>query len=333
MKKIISFALSALFAFSALSGCAGASSSASAGAAAGSAPSGTGTSARYRIGLVQMMEHTSLDEIRAAIEAELDARLGAGNYTYDYQNGQNDPTTMMNICQKFVADDVDIIIAIATSAAQSAATVAEGTDIPVVFSAVTDPVAAQLVADLEAPGGNVTGTSDAIPVSDIFDLAQELTPDIQTVGVLYCTGEPNSAAVVADARAELEARGLTFVESAVTASAEVQTAAQNLLSQCDALFVPIDNTVAGAISVVADEAIQAGKPLYVAADSMVRDGGLASVGVNYTNLGTQTADMALRILEGEDPAAMPVEVLQDANVVVNEETAGAIGVDVSKYVG
>lgn len=322
MKKLFCIALSALFALCALPGC------------AGSAPSSAAPAqgAGYRIGLVQMMEHTSLDEIRAAIEARLDEALGAGNYTYDYQNGQNDPSTMMSICQKFAADEVDLIIAIATSAAQSAATVAEDAGIPVVFSAVTDPVASQLVDSLDAPGGPVTGTSDAIPVADIFDLAQELTPDIQSVGVLYCTSEPNSASVVAQAKGELEARGLVFDESAITASAEVQTAAQNLLARCDALFVPIDNTVAGAISVVADEAIAAGKPLYVAADSMVRDGGLASVGVNYTNLGTQTADMALRVLAGEDPAAMPVEVLREANVVVNEDTAAAIGVDVSQYV-
>ncbi len=327
MKKFASIVLSAVFALTLLAGCGGAPSSAPA-SASGAAASGQQP---YKVGLIQLMEHTSLDEIRAAIEAQLDETLGAGNYTYDYQNGQNDPTTMMSICQKFAADGVDVIIAIATPAAQSAAAVVEGTGIPVVFSAVTDPVAAELVDSLDAPGGQITGTSDAIPVENIFDLAQELTPDMASVGVLYCTGEPNSASVVAQTKTCLEAKGLRFEESAVTNSSEVQTAAQNLLAKCDALFVPIDNTVAGAMSVVAAEAIKAGKPLYVAADSMVRDGALASVGVNYTNLGKQTADMAVRILQGGDPAAMPVEVLKDANVVVNEETAAAVGVDVSKY--
>ena len=224
-----------------------------------------------------------------------------------------------------------MIIAIATPAAQGAAAAIEGTEIPLVFSAVTDPVAAELVASMNAPGGNITGTSDAIAPEKIFALAKELTPDVKTFGFIYNTSEVNSVSVVKEAKTYLEKEGIATVENAVTTSGEVQLAAQNLLSRCDAVFVPIDNTVANAMSVLADEAIKAGKPVYTAADSLVKDGGLATVGVNYTNLGIKTADMALRVLQGEKPAGMPVEILQDSVVVVNPDTAAALGIDVSQY--
>ncbi len=206
-----------------------------------------------------------------------------------------------------------------------------GTDIPVIFSAVTDPAAAGLVENLEAPEGNITGTSDAIPVEKIFELAAELTPDAESFGLIYNTGEVNSVSVIDETKAYLDAQGISYTEASVASTGDVQTAAQTLLSKCDAIFAPIDNTVASAMGVLADEAIKAGKPVYVAADSMVNDGGLATVGVNYTNLGTQTADMLLKVLTGTPVCEVPVEVLKENAVVVNEETAAAIGVDVSKY--
>lgn len=285
-----------------------------------------------KVGLIQLMEHPSLDEIRTAIEAELDAKLGENAYQYDYQNAQGDTSTIANICQKFVADDVDVIIAIATNAAQGAAAAVKGTDIPVVFSAVTDPQAAGLVSDPEKPDANITGTSDAIPVEKIFDLAGELTPDVKSYGLIYNNAEPNSVSVIEQTKAYLDSKGISYVESAVTATGEVQTAAQSLLGQCDAVFAPIDNTVASAMPVLAREAINVKKPVYVAADSMVADGGLATVGVNYTQLGTQTADMAAKVLQGTPVSELPVEILTENAVVVNEETAKAIGVDVSAYV-
>ena len=230
-----------------------------------------------------------------------------------------------------MGNKVDAIVAIATPAAQGAATAVAGTDIPVIFSAVTDPAAAGLVENLEAPEGNITGTSDAIPVEKIFELAAELTPDAESFGLIYNTGEVNSVSVIDETKAYLDAQGISYTEASVASTGDVQTAAQTLLSKCDAIFAPIDNTVASAMGVLADEAIKAGKPVYVAADSMVNDGGLATVGVNYTNLGTQTADMLLKVLTGTPVCEVPVEVLKENAVVVNEETAAAIGVDVSKY--
>lgn len=320
LKKLIAIVLTAVFALSALAAC-----------------GGTGTAAgdgkQVTVGLIQLMEHPSLDEIRSAIEAELEAKAAENglSITVDYKNGQGDPSTINTICQQFVADGVDAIVAIATPAAQGAANAAAGTDIPVIFSAVTDPVAAGLVENMDAPEGNITGTSDDIPVEKIIDLALELTPDVKTFGLLYNPSEDNSVSAVDKAKAYLDSKGLPYVEAGVASTGDVQTASQSLLAQCDAIFTPTDNTVATAMGVLAGEAISAKKPVYVGADSMVNDGGLATVGVNYTNLGTQTADMLIKVLTGTPVGEVPVEVLKDNAVVVNAETAEAIGVDVSKY--
>lgn len=336
MKKLLTVFTAAIMALTALTSC-GAASSSSSDAPAQSDSTGTPASAAastsFKVGLIQYVEHPSLDEIRAAIVAQLEAKAAEQGITIEvsYQNAQGDAATINSICQQFVSDDDDLIIAIATPTAQGAAAAVDGKDIPVIFSAVTDAVDAGLVDSVEAPGGNITGTSDMIPVNKIFDLAAELTPDVKSYGLIYNTSESNSVSVIEQTKKYLDEKGITYVESAITTSADVQTAAQNLLTKCDAVFAPIDNTVATAMSVLADEAIKAGKPVYVSADSMVADGGLATVGINYTNLGTQTADMALKVLMGAKAGTLPVEVLKEYSVVVNAETAKAIGVDVSKY--
>ena len=293
------------------------------------APDG-GDGQTYKVGLLQLVEHPSLDEIRTAIETEL-ADKGYGDVIkIDYVNGQNDPSTMNTAAQKFVADGDDAIIAIATNAAQCVAAVTQ--DIPIIFSAITDPVAAELVSDLNAPDGNVTGISDYIDVAAIFELAEELTPNIKTYGFIYNMGEVNSVSVIEQAKAYLDGKGIAYEEAFVTNIGEVTTAAQSLIGKVDAFFLPIDNTVASAMSNVADIANANQIPVYTAADSMVHDGGLATAGVNYTQLGKQTADMLIRILiDGESIADNPVEVLTDYSITVNPETAAAIGVDISAY--
>lgn len=277
-----------------------------------------------------MMEHPSLDEIREAILSELTAQgFDTSKIDIDYQNGQGDMGTLNSISQKFVGDDVDLIIAIATPAAQAAA--AATTDIPIIFSAVTDPISAGLVGSLEQPDRNCTGTSDAIPTNQIFTLADELTPGITTYGFLYNQGESNSVSVISNAKAALDAKGINYIETCVVTSGEVTSAAQSLLGKVDAIFCPIDNTVAYAMPNLAQIAIDANLPVYVAADSMVNDGGLATVGVNYTQLGVQTAQMAIEVLSGKPVSDVPVQVLTRYSTVVNQETAAALGVDVSKY--
>ncbi len=303
----------------------------SAAPSAGDASSAAPDVQKIKIGLVQMMEHPSLDEIREAVLTQLAAEgFDTTKAVIDYQNGQGDMGTLNSIAQKFVGDGVDLIIAIATPAAQAAA--AATTDIPIIFSAVTDPVSAGLVGSLEAPDRNCTGTSDAIPTEQIFALADELTPGIKTYGFLYNQGESNSVSVIADAKKALDAKGVKYIETSVVNSGEVTSAAQSLIGKVDAIFCPIDNTVAYAMPNLAQIAIEAKLPVYVAADSMVNDGGLATVGVNYTQLGVQTAQMAAQVLSGKAVADVPVQVLTQYSTVANKDTAAALGVDVSKYI-
>ena len=290
---------------------------------------GTTTDAKYTVGIVQMMEHPSLDEIREAIEADLKAEFG-DDIEILYQNGQNDKTLIGSICQQFVGQQVDAIIPIATTAAQVAAANTE--DIPIIFAAVSDPVASNLMENIETPESNITGTSDAIAVDKIFELALEMYPEIETFGLMYNTGEDNSLAVIDDAKAYLDNASLAYTESGVTNVSEVSQAAQNLVTKCDAIFIPIDNTVASGMRTVADIAIDAQIPVFVSADSMVADGGLATVGINYTQLGKQTAAMVIKVLNGTPISEIPVEVLTDCAVVVNEDTASALGLDVSAYI-
>lgn len=319
MKKFLSALLTLTMLF-ALTACGGNDSPAS----------NNDSSATYKVGLLQLMEHTSLDEIRTAIENEI-AAAGYGDIIeLDYVNGQNDASTMNTAAQKFVANGDDAIIAIATNAAQSVA--AATSDIPIIFSAVTDPIAAGLVTDKEHPDANITGISDYIDVAAIFGMAEELTPNVKSFGFVYNMAEPNSVSVITDAKAYLDSKGIPYTEAFVTNIGEVTTAVQSLVGKVDAFFLPIDNTVASAMSNVADIANANQIPVYTAADSMVHDGGLATAGVNYTQLGKQTADMLIRILiDGEAVADNPVEVLTEYSVTVNEETAAAVGVDVSKY--
>lgn len=340
MKKLLHTALSLTLAAAlsvlAFTGCG--ASSASSAASSGAAQSAVASAAasgkkEVTVGLVQLTEHPSLDEIREAICAEFDA--AAADYDLvvkvDYKNGQGDSSTINTICQKFVNDKVDLIVAIATPAAQAAVAAAPA-DMPVIFSAVSDPLSAGIVTDLEHPEANVTGTSDPVAVGQIFALANELTPQAKNFGLLYCTSEDNSASVIAEAKEYMDGNGLTYVDGAVSTVGDVQTVVSNLVGKVDAIFIPIDNTVASAMTAVAEIANQAKIPVYVSADSMVHDGGLATVGINFTDLGTQTADMALQVLSGTPVSEVPVRVMKEDAVTVNTETAELLGVDVSKYV-
>lgn len=290
--------------------------------------SGCESSDTIKIGIVQIVEHPSLNTIRESIISEL-AVLGyvdGDNITIDYQNAQNDQTNLKTICQKFVGNGYDLIIAIATPSAQAA--VSETTEIPIIFSACTDPVTSQLVASLEAPGGNVTGTSDAVSASKIIELAKKITPDIKTIGALYNSGETNSVSVIDDLKAYAAENGMTVIDATVTGVSEVQQAMTSLVGRVDAVFSPIDNTVASAMAAVADIAGEAGLPVYVGADSMVTDGGLATYGIDYTVLGKETAKMAAEVLGGKSPGEIPVKTMTDMKIYINSATAARIGVTI-----
>lgn len=283
---------------------------------------------KLKIGIVQIVEHPSLNTIRESFVSEL-AKNGfkdGENITIDYQNAQNDQTNLKTICQKFANNNYDLIVAIATPSAQAA--VGETKDIPVVFSACTDPLTDGLVSNMEKPGKNVTGTSDAVSAEKIMELAMRITPDIKTIGALYNSSETNSISVVNNLKKYAKKNGLTVVEATVTNSSEVQQAATSLCSKADAIFSPIDNTIASAMPVVTQVANKAKIPVYVSADSMVKDGGLATYGINYPVLGQETAKIAAEILNGKNPGDIPVKTMTDMDIYINTDTARAIGVKI-----
>lgn len=284
------------------------------------------------IGIVQIVEHPSLDTIRENIISQLaeEGFIDGKTVTIDYKNAQNEMANLKTICQSFSSKNYDLIIAIATPSAQAA--LGETTEIPIIFSAVTDPMAAELVDSLEVPGGNVTGTSDAVSAQMIMDLALEITPDIKTIGALYNSSEVNSVSVVNDLKEYAAANGLTVIESAITNTSEVQQAAQFLAGKSDAVFSPIDNTVASAMPIVVETLNNAKIPFYVGADSMVADGGLATYGINYVILGKETGKMAAAVLNGADTATMAVKTMTDMDIYVNKQTAKTIGIEIPQSV-
>ena len=286
----------------------------------------------FKVGIIQLMEHPSLDTIRESIIEGLEDEgdVEGKNLKIEYQNGQNDMSTMKNIAQTFVGDECDVIVAIATPAAQAA--LSETTEIPIVFAAITDPVGAGLVDSLDNPGGNVTGTSDEVSAEMIMNLAKDITPDFKTIGVLYNIGEDNSVSVVAQLKEYAGENGYKVIESTVTNTGEVQQAAQYLADKVDIVFSPIDNTVASSMAVATETFNNAGIPFYVSADSMVNDGGLATCGIDYTVLGRETAAMIADILEGADPAAIAVRKMSEMSVYVNKETAKALNIEIPQAI-
>ena len=282
------------------------------------------------IGIVQIMEHASLNTIRDAIVKQL-GELGyedGKNCKIDCQQANGEASNVASILQSFEGEGADVIIAITTPCAQAAAPYSD--KIPVVFSAVTDPVAAEIVDSLESTGGNITGTSDALDIAQILDFALTVTPEIETLGYLYNSGEANSVACLEEVKAYCANKNITVKEAAVTNTSEVQLACENLCGDVDAIFSPNDNTIAGAMSVVAQIANAAKIPVYVGADSMVKDGGLGTVGIEYTDLGIETANMAVSILKGEKKASeIPVKVFnEDLSTYINTTTAKEIGVTI-----
>ena len=282
-----------------------------------------------KIGVIQLVEHPALD---ASYQGFVDALEAAGykdgdNISIDYQNGQGEQANCQTIATQFANDDMDMILSIATPAAQAAANVIK--DIPILITAVTDPEDAKLVDTNASPGGNVTGTSDLTPVREQLELMLQLLPDVKTVAVLYTSSETNSvfqANMAKEAAADL---GLEVIESTVSSSNEIQQVVESVLDQADAIYIPTDNTFANAMATVTMVTEAAGMPVIVGEEGMVSGGGLATVGINYYNLGYQTGEMAVRILEDDaDPAEMPIEYLNDVSVSINTETAEMLGITI-----
>lgn len=283
---------------------------------------------KFTIGIVQIVEHPSLDTIRESFIAQLESEgyVDGENILIDYQNAQGDQTNLNTINKKFVNNRYDVILAIATPSAQSA--VGATKEIPILFAACTDPLGSGLVTDMENPGSNVTGTSDAVSAEMIMKLAKELTPEFETIGALFNSSETNSISVVEDLEAYASENGLKVVRGTVSNSSEVQQVTNSLVGKVDILFSPIDNTIASAMPIVAKIAGDSKVPFYVGADSMVKDGGLATYGINYSILGKETADMAIEIINGKNPGEIPVRTMAEMNIYLNKTTADKIGVTI-----
>lgn len=284
-------------------------------------PGGGAADQEYKIGITQIVAHPSLDAAREGFkQAITDAGLKA---SFDENNAQGDPATATSIASKLNTGNFDLVLAIATPTAQASAQVI--TNKPILFTAVTDPVAADLVASNEAPGGNVTGTTDMNPVADQIKLVKRIKPEARTVGVIYSSGEVNSAVQVDLARTAAQAEGLTLEEKTITNTGEVAQAAAAL--NVDAIYVPTDNNVVSGLAAVVQVAEQKKIPLIVGEGDSVREGGLATIGIDYNKLGYQTGEMAVRILkDGADPATMPVEAQKEFVTYVNTEAAQRMGV-------
>lgn len=356
VKKALAMVLAAAMSLSLAACGSGAASSASAASAAASAadsapavPATEETQAStagettanegavYKVGIVKYVDDASLDQIESAIQAELDAKGQELGVTFDYadytKNGQADSTTLNQIASDLVADNVDVIIPIATPAALIMQTATEENQIPVVFSAVSDPVSAGLVESLDAPGSNVTGTSDALNVEAIIDLMLAANPDLKKLGLLYDQGQDSSKSAIASAEAYCQEKGIEVVEKTGTTNDEIALAADALIAAgVDAVFTPTDNTVMTAELAIYEKFVDAKIPHYAGADSFALNGAFCGYGVNYVTLGTATADIVVDILvNGADPAATPVQIMSSGIAMVNTETAEAIGLDYSAF--
>lgn len=283
------------------------------------------TAKSYKIAVVQQLDHASLDEIRTAVEAELDAKAAEKGITIEYKdfNGQNDATTLNQIGTQVVSDGYDAVVPIATLAAQCMANACSEDQIPVVYAAISDPAAADLTG-LDY----VTGTSDALNTQFILDMMLAINPDVKTVGLLYSNSEANSTTPIAEAKAYLDEKGIAYVEGTGNTNDEIMSAA-NMVGKADAVFTPTDNVVMAAAAAVSETLTEAGIPFYTGADSFVTAGAFATCGVNYTELGTYTADMVLDILESGN---VPEYHVMDGGIItVNTETAAALGIDYAAF--
>lgn len=282
----------------------------------------------YSIGISQLVQHPALD---AATEGFKEAFADAGvNVEFTEQNANGEQATALTIAQQFAGQNLDLILANATPAAQVMAQ--NVADTPILFTSVTDPVEAELVNDWDAPGGNVTGTSDKTPLEDQFDLIEQLTPDAKTIGIVYASGEVNSQIQVKNAEEEAEKRGWSVETQTVTSVGEIPQAAETL-SDVDVFYVPTDNMVVSGISSLVQVAEQHEIPVIGAEAGTVEGGAAATIGIDYKELGRQTGEMALRVLQdGENPAEMPVETATEFSYVVNEDAARAQGVEIPQEI-
>ncbi|CIY76162.1 ABC transporter substrate-binding protein [Streptococcus pneumoniae] len=288
----------------------------------------------FRIGISQFITHQSLDATREGFVDEL-AKQGyveGKNIEIDLQNAQGEQRNLKTISQQ-LAESSDVVLAIATPSAQSLANTTQTT--PVVFSAVTDPVSAKLLETREHPGGNVTGTSDqsSDAISIQINLIKKVLPKAKTIGILYTQSEPNSVVQKDEAKRLLEEKGFTVVEKTILDSNNVKAAAESLMAEVDMVFVPTDNIISSTMETVKQVSIKHKVPVFGGSTEMIAVGGLYNYGTNYEELGRQTARMLVRVLKGEKPENIAVELPEKLELHTNQEMADALGIDISKLEG
>ena len=312
----------------ALTGCGGSASSTTASSAAASAAAEGGQT--FKVGIVNYVDHASLNQIVASVESRLDELGKEKGVTFDYAdyyaNAQADQSNLNQIGADLVGDGVDVIVAVATPTAATMLAAVEDTDIPVVYSAVTDPAAAGF-----DDGENITGTSDALNTDAIMNLITAVNPDIDTIGLLYDLSQDASTQAIADAKAFCDANGIKYIEKNGTTTAEVQMAAEALIaSGVKAVFTPTDNTIMTAELSIYETFAEAGVKHYTGADSFALNGAFVGYGVDYVQLGEATADMVAQLLcDGKSAAEMPYQTFDNGIVTINTETAEALGVDLA----
>ena len=279
------------------------------GCGGGSDASADDAAEKYTVGIVQQLEHPALDAATLGFQEKLTELLD-GNVTFDYQNAQGEQTNCTTIATKFVSDGVDLIMANATTALQSAA--AATADIPIVGTSVTDYVTAGVVDSNEAPGRNVTGASDLAPIDEQIAMLTELVPDAQKVGIVYCSAEPNSIYQSKLAQAELDKANIAWAEYTAADSNEVQAVVTKAVSECDVLYVPTDNTMANNTEIIKNVAVPAGVPVIAGEEGICSGCGVATLSISYYDLGVKAAEMAYEILvNGANPAEMPIAYVSE----------------------
>ncbi|MBQ3560340.1 MAG: ABC transporter substrate-binding protein [Oscillospiraceae bacterium] len=312
MKKIISV-LMALVMMLAVSGC-----------------SGESDSDVVKVGVIQFMQHASLDE---AYQGFVDGLAEAGyvegeNLKIDFQNASGEVSNCQQICDIFANSGIDLALAIATPAAQSAVNVFQETDVPVFFTAVTDAVGAGLVESNEAPGKNVTGTLDMPVIADQIKVIKDVLPDAQKLAILYTSSEPNSAIQADEAKLAAEALGMEVIIQTSSSSNDIPQVISSVVGSADAIYIPSDNAFASAMATVNHTAVENQIPVFCAVEAMIAEGGIATTAIDYYELGKQTAAQAVRVLNGESASEIAVETQKECALVVNKTFAESVGVEV-----
>lgn len=325
LRRAAAAALTTAMMTAALTGCGGSGKTAADNGSA--ANSGT----TYKVGICNYVDDASLNQIVDSLESQLETLGKENNVNFEvsYDNCNADANVMNQIISDFIADDVDLMVGVATPVATAMQSATEDNEIPVVFSAVTDPVGTQLVDSMEEPGANITGTSDYLDTEAVMKLIFAQNPDAKKIGLLYDQGQDSSAAAIEAAKKYLKDNGIECVERTGTTNDEVALAADALIADgVDAVFTPTDNTIMTAELGIYEKFIDAKIPHYTGADSFALNGAFVGYGVDYVNLGKETADMVADILINEkDPAETPVKTFDNGTATVNTETCEALGLD------